>query len=53
VYINNHEWQNHLFEIDLIDSSEAFDEMRRRIDVRPPLADVREQLGEKAGSFIG
>jgi len=50
VYINNHQGQNHFLGIDLIDGAQPFDEMSRRIDVRPPLPNMREQLGEKTGT---
>jgi hypothetical protein len=50
VYINNHQGQNHFLGIDLIDGAQTFDEMSGRIDVRPPLTNMREQLGEKTGT---
>ena len=51
MHINNDKRQDHFFGIDLIDGAQPFDEMSRRIDVRPPLADMRKQLGEKTRTY--
>ena len=49
VHVDHHQRQNHFFRIDLIDRAQSFDEMRWRIDMRSPLAHMREQFREKAG----
>ena len=48
VHINDHQREDHFFRIDLVDCAQALHEMRGRINMRPPLADMREQLREKA-----
>jgi len=50
MHINNDQRQDHFFRVDLVDSAQAFDEMRRWIDVRAALADVRKEFREKTGA---
>ena len=47
MHVDNDQRQDHFFRVDLVDGAQAFDEMRRRIDVRTPLADVREEFREE------
>ena len=49
VHIDNDQRQNHFFQVDLVNRPKSLDEMRRRINVRSPLADMREQFREKTG----
>ena len=51
MHIDNHQRQEHFFRVDLIDGAQAFNEMRRRIYVGAPLADVREEFREKTGTL--
>jgi hypothetical protein len=50
MHIDNDQRQDHFFRVDLVDGSQAFDKMRRRIEVGAPLADVREEFREKTGA---
>src|SRR5437588_4597109 len=50
VNIDAYQRQNHLFEVDLIDCAQSFDEMGRRIDVRSLMPDVSEKLRKKSFS---
>ncbi len=48
--IDNGERENQFLEIDLIHGPQPLDEMRRRIDMRAPLSNVRENLRKEAGA---
>jgi len=48
--IDNDQRQEHFFRVDLVNSAQAFNEMCRRIYVRAPLTDVREEFREKTGA---
>jgi hypothetical protein len=48
--IDNGERENQFLEIDLIHRPQPLDEMRRRIDMRAPLSNVRENLRKEAGA---
>ncbi len=50
MHIDNDQRQEHFFRVDLVDGAQAFNEMCRRIHVRAPLADVREEFREKTGA---
>src|SRR6266705_3393053 len=51
MYIDQHERQDHFLWINLINGTQTFNEMRRWIDVRAPLPDVREQFGKKSRAY--
>src|SRR5437868_14273919 len=48
--IDNGERENKFLEIDLIHRPQPLDERRRRIEMRAPLSDVRENLRKEAGT---
>ena len=50
VNIDYHQGQKQFPGIDLVHCAQTFDEMRWWIDVHPPLADMRENFGEKTGA---
>src|SRR5215470_4356216 len=50
MHVDNDQRQNHFFWVDLINGAEAFDKMRRWINVSAPLADVREEFCEETSS---
>ena len=52
MHIDNDQRQEHFFRVDLVDGAQAFNEMCRRIYVRAPLADVREEFREKTGAIV-